>query len=228
MRFGSAAWLFFLMNTHVALPPRQMPVSFSRMAVPYRLTAYPHPSFVVCSSTPRCAASKPGDWGPSCANPGALKGALLGAVQASGQPARGSRAKAASGSSSSSSSSSSSGGGKAGSGAFARGVRANLLLGGDNCSRGVLLGALLAAEVCVCVGGGSVLAAAGDGGWRAEGASGRWLKAFAHAEGKPDCSVPLHANLFDSVCPGPFLFRSAARLPVTLATSSRPKALQQP
>eukprot|EP00198_Chlamydomonas_reinhardtii_P006704 XP_001696040.1 predicted protein [Chlamydomonas reinhardtii] len=91
-------------------------------------------------------ASKPGDWGPSCANPGALKGALLGAVQASGQPARGSRAKAASGSSSSSSSSSSSGGGKAGSGAFARGVRANLLLGGDNCSRGVLLGALLAAE----------------------------------------------------------------------------------
>ncbi|PNW79731.1 hypothetical protein CHLRE_08g364850v5 [Chlamydomonas reinhardtii] len=92
------------------------------------------------------SASKPGDWGPSCANPGALKGALLGAVQASGQPARGSRAKAASGSSSSSSSSSSSGGGKAGSGAFARGVRANLLLGGDNCSRGVLLGALLAAE----------------------------------------------------------------------------------
>jgi hypothetical protein len=31
--------------------------------------------------------------------------------------------------------------------AYARGVRRNALLGGDNCSRAVLLGALLAAEV---------------------------------------------------------------------------------
>ncbi|KAG2427884.1 hypothetical protein HYH02_014488 [Chlamydomonas schloesseri] len=84
------------------------------------------------------SATKPGEWGPSCANPGALKGALLGAVQASGQPARGGRAKAAA----------STGGGAAGraDSAFARGVRSNAQLGGDNCSRGVLLGALLAAE----------------------------------------------------------------------------------
>ncbi|KAG2445553.1 hypothetical protein HXX76_000167 [Chlamydomonas incerta] len=107
------------------------------------------------------SASKAGEWGASCANPGALKGALLGAVQASGQPARGSRAKAAG------TSSSSGGGGKADSGAFARGVRSNMLLGGDNCSRSVLLGALLAAE-----GGlGSIPSA-----WRAK------TRGLAHAE----------------------------------------------
>ncbi|PNH02125.1 Crystallin J1A [Tetrabaena socialis] len=70
--------------------------------------------------------SKPGRWGPSCANPGALQGALLAAIQASEAPQQ-------------------EGGGSGGT-AYARGVRTNMLLGGDNCSRSVLLGALLAAQ----------------------------------------------------------------------------------
>ncbi|KAG2493895.1 hypothetical protein HYH03_007832 [Edaphochlamys debaryana] len=94
------------------------------------------------------SASRAGRWGPSCANPGALQGALLGALQTwdaarlngtaagaalgAGADAAeaGARAEAADG---------------AGPGAFALGVRANIVLGGDNASRGVLLGALLAA-----------------------------------------------------------------------------------
>ncbi|EFJ50062.1 hypothetical protein VOLCADRAFT_89044 [Volvox carteri f. nagariensis] len=81
------------------------------------------------------SSSQAGSWGPSCANPGALQGALLGALQAS--PLVRSR---------SSDSLMSGGGGGGDDTAFARGVRANLLLGGDNCSRGILLGALLGAE----------------------------------------------------------------------------------
>ncbi|GIM13290.1 hypothetical protein Vretimale_16437 [Volvox reticuliferus] len=82
------------------------------------------------------SSSKTGSWGPSCANPGALQAALLGALQASPLASRDLDTVG--------------GGGSNGEGSddtvYARGVRANILLGGDNCSRGILLGALLAAQ----------------------------------------------------------------------------------
>ncbi|GLI66820.1 hypothetical protein VaNZ11_010789 [Volvox africanus] len=91
------------------------------------------------------SSSKTGSWGPSCANPGALQAALLGALQEWQHlsihlaSSLGSRDLNAAGSSSNN--------GEGGDDTvYARGVRANILLGGDNCSRGILLGALLAAE----------------------------------------------------------------------------------
>ncbi|GLC44011.1 hypothetical protein PLESTB_000219700 [Pleodorina starrii] len=95
------------------------------------------------------SGTKAGSWGPSCANPGALQGALLAAMQAShgvsGADGSGNSGGTSSTSSSSSRSNSSSSEGGDDT-VYSRGVRVNMLLGGDNCSRGVLLGALLAAE----------------------------------------------------------------------------------